>query len=90
MEEILKIPDLIVEIEGHVIINGHYIRRRNQWLCWSTYIGLLASPYDVAKHAIHTEGPPYHSHLYSGSSGGYSPPSDQGLLCSGGLARHTV
>ena len=90
MEEILRLPNLIVEVNGHVIINGRYIRRRNQWLCWSRYIGLLAGPYDVAKHAIRTEKSSSHSRLYSGSTRGDSPPSDQGLLGSGGSAAYAV
>ncbi|KAI4124993.1 MAG: hypothetical protein LQ341_007012 [Variospora aurantia] len=55
MEEILKIPGLIGETGGHVIINGHSIKRRNPWFSAATYIGLLAAPYDITKSAIFTQ-----------------------------------
>ncbi|KAI4137528.1 MAG: hypothetical protein LQ341_005110 [Variospora aurantia] len=55
MEEILKIPGLIVETGGHIIINGHSIKRRNPWFSAATYIGLLAAPYDITKSAIFTQ-----------------------------------
>ncbi|KAI4287940.1 MAG: hypothetical protein L6R35_002802 [Caloplaca aegaea] len=55
MEEILKIPGLIVETGGHIIINGYSIKRRNPWFSTATYIGLLAAPYDITKSAIFTQ-----------------------------------
>ena len=55
MQEILKIPGLIVETSGHIIVNGYSIKRRNQWLSAARYIGLLAAPYDITKMAIRTQ-----------------------------------
>ena len=83
MEEILKIKPLVVEVQGHVIINGRVICRRNPWLCLSRYIGLLASPFDVVKHRIRTDGSGRYDQSLSGSTRAESTPSenhDQGLL----------
>lgn len=55
VQEILNLPDLIVEIGGHVIVNGRAIRRRNPWLSLSRYIGLLAPPFDVTKLAVRAD-----------------------------------
>ncbi|KAL8717703.1 MAG: hypothetical protein Q9225_005079 [Loekoesia sp. 1 TL-2023] len=57
MQEILKIPGLIIETGGHVIVNGYSIRRRNPWFSAARYIGLLAAPYDISKTAIPTLPP---------------------------------
>ena len=56
MDAILKIPGLIIEVSGHVIINQRVIRRRSSWLCAATYIGLLAPPFNAAKVAVRTTG----------------------------------
>ena len=57
VQEILNLPGLIVEIGGHVIINGRAVKRRNQWLCLSRYIGLLAAPFDATKLALRVHEP---------------------------------
>ncbi|KAL8796440.1 MAG: hypothetical protein Q9182_007373 [Xanthomendoza sp. 2 TL-2023] len=55
MEEILKLPGLLIETGGHIIINGYSIKRRSPWFSAATYIGLLAAPYDITKLAMFTQ-----------------------------------
>ena len=52
---VLKIDGLILELEGHVIVNERVIARRTQWLCMSNYIGLLAKPFDIMTIATSAE-----------------------------------
>lgn len=52
IDEILKIEGLTVELLGHVIINGRCISRYNSWLRWSSWIGILAGPYDLEKLTV--------------------------------------
>lgn len=51
VEEILGQEGLLIEMQGHVIIDRMCIWRRSEWFSWSTYIGLLAEPFDVIKLA---------------------------------------
>lgn len=51
IEEILKIDGLIVEVHGHIIINGRCVARYNRALRWASLFGILADPYDVSKLA---------------------------------------
>ena len=51
VEEILRLNGLLIEIGSHVIIDQKVIMRRNQWFCWAKYLGLLAPPINVVKHA---------------------------------------
>jgi len=44
---ILEIDGLVVEIGGNVFVNGILIRKKMRVLCWSTYVGLLAKPFDL-------------------------------------------
>ena len=49
IDHILAIDGLVVEVMGHVIVNGRCIQRYNQWLRMSNWLGLLAGPYDTGK-----------------------------------------
>lgn len=51
LEEILKLDGLVIETCGHIIVNNRIICRKNKWLTWSRYIGLLAAPFDIMKMA---------------------------------------
>ncbi|KAL9096033.1 MAG: hypothetical protein Q9165_001555 [Trypethelium subeluteriae] len=55
IEAVLQIPYLVVELEGHVIAEGKAVARRTQWICLSTYIGLLAKPFDIMSLAVRPE-----------------------------------
>lgn len=61
VEAVLGIPGLVVELKGHVIINGKAVARQTQWLSMSNYIGLLAKPFDVMDIAITVESAPSHT-----------------------------
>ena len=52
---VLQIPDLVIDLKGHVIISGRAVARRTQWMCLSNYIGLLARPFDVMSLALPTD-----------------------------------
>lgn len=43
--------DVQMEIKGHVIVNGTVVKSRHTWFAPETYIGLLASPYNVVAQA---------------------------------------
>ena len=80
MQEILKLPGLIIETCGHIIVNGRAIKRRNPWLSAARYIGLLAAPFDITTIAIN--GPTYASRGGSDPHGwsGKGPHISQNLL----------
>lgn len=52
IDQILSIDGLVVEIMGHVIVNGRCIHRYNPWFRWSNWLGLLAGPYNIGKLTI--------------------------------------
>lgn len=52
IDHILNIDGLIVEVMGHVIVNGRCIARYNNWLRLSNWLGILAGPYDIGKLVI--------------------------------------
>ena len=52
IDHILNIDGIIVEVMGHVIVNGRCIARYNNWSRLSNWLGILAGPYDVGKLAI--------------------------------------
>lgn len=52
IDHILSIDGLIVEVMGHVIVNGRCIARYNNWTRLSNWLGILAGPYDIGKLAI--------------------------------------
>ncbi|ROW14965.1 hypothetical protein VPNG_03441 [Cytospora leucostoma] len=39
--------DIQMEAMGHVILDGYIVKSRSKWFSAATYIGLLATPYDV-------------------------------------------
>lgn len=47
IDRILSIDGLVVEIMGHVIVNGRCIKRYNPWFKLSNWFGLLAGPFDI-------------------------------------------
>ncbi|KAL9005233.1 MAG: hypothetical protein Q9188_001993 [Gyalolechia gomerana] len=49
LDRILSIDGLVVEVMGHVIVNGMCIHRYNPWFRWSNWLGLLAGPYNIGK-----------------------------------------
>lgn len=49
IDRILAIDGLVVEVMGHVIVNGRCIQRYNQIIAKSSWLGLLAGPYDIGK-----------------------------------------
>ena len=52
IDRILAIDGLVVEVMGHVIVNGQCIHRYTPPFAWSFWFGLLAKPYDVGKLAM--------------------------------------
>ena len=52
IEHILSIDGLIVEVMGHVIVNGRCIARYNNWTRLANWLGILAGPYDIGRLAI--------------------------------------
>lgn len=54
IDNILSIDGLIIEVMGHVIVNGRCIARYNQWLRLSNWLGVLAGPYNLGKLAVLT------------------------------------
>ncbi|KAL8741854.1 MAG: hypothetical protein Q9190_005589 [Brigantiaea leucoxantha] len=52
IDHIMAIEGLTVEVLGHVIVNGRCIQRYNKWTRLSTWLGILAEPYDVTKLAV--------------------------------------
>ena len=51
INHVLAIPGLTFETMGHVIVDGKCVARFNHWLRWSTYVGVLAPPYDITRLA---------------------------------------
>jgi len=68
LQAVVSIPNLVIEIKGHVLVNGRVVHRKSQWFCWSRYIGLLAKPFDIMKIAI--QQPPAHATFSSQKSAG--------------------
>lgn len=54
IDEILNIDGLIVEVMGHVIVDGRCIARYNQWTRLANWLGILAGPYDLGRLAALT------------------------------------
>ncbi|RDL32369.1 uncharacterized protein BP5553_08825 [Venustampulla echinocandica] len=46
---VLDIEGLVVEMGGNVFFNGILIKKRSTWFSWSSYIGLLAKPFNLAE-----------------------------------------
>lgn len=55
MDAMLRIPDCVFEIMGHVVINGRCVKRYNHHVRWSNFMGVLAPPYDVTRLAMPSE-----------------------------------
>lgn len=51
IEAILRKPDMVFEVLGHVINDGRIIKRYRKPLRWSSILGVLADPYDITKLA---------------------------------------
>ena len=49
IDRILNIDGLVVDIMGHVIVNGRCIQRHNQIFSLASWMGLLAGPFDIGK-----------------------------------------
>jgi hypothetical protein len=65
IEEILTKKGLLIEVMGHVIMNGRVIKRKNQWFSLARYIGLLAPPVPV--HKLADNAPVYYNDGVSSS-----------------------
>ena len=52
IDRILAIDGLVVEVMGHVIVNGRCVQRYNQIFAKSSWLGLLAGPHDIGKLAM--------------------------------------
>ena len=52
IDHIFNIDGLVVETMGHIVVNGRCIARYNKWTRLSSYFGILAGPYDLAKAGI--------------------------------------
>ena len=57
IESVLAEPDLVVEIMGHIIVNGAVVARQNPWFSLATYIGLLAPPFNLNKIGVPSHNP---------------------------------
>ena len=57
VQRIMDPRGLVIEISGHIVIDGKCVHRRSEWLNWARYFGLLAAPFDVSKIAFETNGP---------------------------------
>lgn len=44
---ITSIEGLLIEIKGHVIVNGVCVARRHEWLTLAKWIGVCAAPFDL-------------------------------------------
>ena len=49
IDRILNIDGLVVDVMGHVIVNGRCIQRHNQIFSLASWLGLLAGPFDIGK-----------------------------------------
>ncbi|KAI4119219.1 MAG: hypothetical protein LQ345_000813 [Seirophora villosa] len=52
IDRILDIDGLVMEMMGHVIVNGRCIQEYHPWFQWSNWLGLLAAPYDLGKVTV--------------------------------------
>lgn len=52
IEQIMEIDDLLIEVMGHIVIEGKCVHRYNKYWNWSVLIGILASPFDILKLAV--------------------------------------
>jgi hypothetical protein len=51
MEAILRKQGIACEVLGHVLVNGRCVKKYSKKLRWSSFLGVLASPYDLSKLA---------------------------------------
>lgn len=51
IESILAQPNLLVEIMGHIIVDGKVVARQNPWTSLASYIGFLAPPFNLYRLA---------------------------------------
>lgn len=54
MEAILRKPGITCEVLGHVIVNGRCVKKFGKRLRWSSFLGILASPYDLSRLAMNS------------------------------------
>jgi hypothetical protein len=52
MEAILRKPGIACEVLGHVLVNGRCVKKYRKKLRWSSFLGVLASPYDLSRLAV--------------------------------------
>ena len=52
IDQIFSIDGLVVEVMGHVVVNGRCIARYNTWLRLSNWLGILAGPYDIGRSGV--------------------------------------
>lgn len=74
IQEIVQLPGCLVELQGHVIVEGHCIYRGpGAWQRLETYIGILQRPFDIARKSIRrptfrqSAGPPGGHYSVQGS-----------------------
>lgn len=51
VEAILRKEGILCEVLGHIVVNGRCVKRHGRFT-WSTVIGVLASPFNIAKIAM--------------------------------------
>ena len=51
IEAVLAVEGLVVEVMGHVIVDGRVVGRYSQWASWSAWAGVLAGPFDLGSLA---------------------------------------
>lgn len=57
MDSMLRLPDCMFEILGHLVVNGRCVKRFSWHLRWSKILGVMARSYDLTKLAMHSGRP---------------------------------
>ena len=52
IDQIFSIEGLVVEIMEHMVVNGRCIARYSKWARLSSYLGILAGPFDLASAGL--------------------------------------
>ena len=52
IDRILEIDGIAVEVKGHIIVQGRCIQKYSRWLAPSSWLGVLAQPFNVRKMAV--------------------------------------
>lgn len=72
IQSIINQKGLQIEILGHILVDGKVVVRRSNKTAWSTYIGVLAKPFDLVSMALRSPHDDLRSRVRTDSSNSQS------------------